>query len=101
MTPGFPFQQLHFKGTHMTLTLQAIAETAASPDAVYFVIQRSNGHWSPAATILHVMDAEWKADDMALKLKFQHPQQDYGVAKLRSEAREVRKPIEIVRMEER
>lgn len=70
---------------------------AGTVETVFFVIQRQNGHWSPASKILHVMEKEWQAEDMAQKLKEQHPQQNYGVAMLRSEAQVVPNPIAIVR----
>jgi hypothetical protein len=71
--------------------------TAAKVDAVFFVIQRQNGHWSPAAKIMNVFLTEYEAEQSAAALKDLHPQQHYGVAVLRSEARYVAKPIEIVR----
>jgi hypothetical protein len=76
-----------------------VADPAPRIEKVFFVIQRSNGHWSPAAKITHVMEQEWQAEDMAAKLKSQHPQQHYGVAVLCSEAHTVAHPIEIVRTE--
>lgn len=71
--------------------------TAGTVDTVFFVIQRQNGHWSPAAKIITVCDAEETAEAFAAQQKGLHPQQCFGVAMLRSEARPVAKPIEIVR----
>lgn len=81
----------------MTLTLKAISETAFHMGPVYFVIQRANGHWSPAAKIVAVCPTELAAEEHAAAEKRLHPQQNFGVAMLRSEAREVANPIEIVR----
>jgi len=83
----------------MTLTLRAIAENAAAMGPVYFVMQRANGHWSPAAKIIAICPSEQAAEDQAAAEKRLHPQQNFGVAVLRSEAREVAQPIEIVRVE--
>lgn len=82
----------------MTLTLKAIAETALNMGSQYFVIQRANGHWSVAAKIIAVCGSEQAAEDYAAAEKRLHPQQNFGVAVLRSEAREVKQPIEIVRI---
>lgn len=85
----------------MTLTLQAIAAVARDQmGPVYFVIQRANGHWSSAAKIISVCPTEQSAEDQAAAEKRKNPYQNFGVAVLRSEAREVAQPIEIVRMEE-
>lgn len=81
----------------MTLTLRAIADTARLLTETYFVMQRDNGHWSPAARVLHVYDNQDEAEAAAMTLKREHPQQNYGIAKLCAEAREVAKPIEIIR----
>lgn len=86
----------------MTLTLQRImplADEVTTVDQVYFVIQRANGHWSPAAKIINVFADEKIAEIFASQQKKLHPQQHFGVAVLRSEAREVSNPIEIVRVE--
>lgn len=83
----------------MSLHLHPLQQTEFSLDPVYLVIQRSNGHWSPAAKVLHVLSVEIAAEDMAAKLKREHPQQTFGVFKLRSEARTVAQPVQIVRME--
>lgn len=87
----------------MTLTLQRIVPPEAEPcvtDRVYFVLQRSNGHWSPAAKVLSVFATEQIAETFAAQQKRLHPQQHFGIAVLRGEAREVSSPIEIVRVEE-
>lgn len=87
----------------MTLTLQRlvpVAETAIVAERVYFVLQRANGHWSPAAKILGVFASEDVAELHAAQQKKRNPHQAYGVAVLCSEAREVKQPIEIVRTEE-
>lgn len=68
-------------------------------DAVFLVVQRQNGHWSSGAKIVSTHDHETDAESHAWKLKRDHPQQCFGVFKLRSEAREVKNPIEIVRVE--
>lgn len=86
----------------MTLTLQRIVpdiDEACTVDAVYFVLQRANGHWSPGAKIISVFATEQIAEAFASQQKKLHPQQHYGVSVLRSEAREVPNPIEIVRAE--
>lgn len=80
-------------------------ETAAPPqpaqtvDTLFFVIQRDNGHWSPAAKIITVHYTEGDAENNAASMKSRHPHQHFGVAMLRSEARTVSHPIEIVRTE--
>lgn len=73
---------------------------APRADAVYFVIQRANGSWTPAAKIITASQTEETAEAFALQMKRQHPQQNFGVFMLRSEAREVEAPIEIVRVAE-
>lgn len=86
----------------MTLTLQRIVpivDEACTVDQVYFVLQRANGHWSPAAKIISVFATEQIAEAYAAQQKKIHPQQHFGVAVLRSEAREVAQPIEIIRAE--
>lgn len=86
-----------------TLHLRAVQEDQASEtsvEPVFFVLQRANGHWSPAAKIMGVYHAEIIAELEAARLKKLHPQQAFGVAALRSEAREVIEPIEIVRVVE-
>lgn len=83
----------------MTLTLKAIAEAVDANGPTYFVLQRANGHWSTAAKIISISANEKIAEAIAAKEKRAHPHQSYGVAVLRSEAREVPNPIEIVRME--
>lgn len=85
----------------MNLTLRAIAEVARDHmGPTYFVIQRANGHWSSAAKIISVCPTEDGAEEYASAEKRKHPQQHFGVAVLRSEAREVAQPIEIVRIPE-
>lgn len=64
---------------------------------VYLVIQRANGHWSVGAKIITVCDSEDIAEAFASQQKTLHPQQAFGVFVLRSEARTVMQPIEIVR----
>lgn len=83
----------------MSLTLKAIADAANAMGPTYFVIQRANGHWSSAAKIISVCGNEIIAEEVAAKEKRKHPHQHFGVAMLRSEAREVAHPIEIVRVE--
>lgn len=83
----------------MTITLKAIAEASYAMGPTYFVIQRANGHWSSAARIIGVCSNEVIAEELAAKEKRSHPHQHFGVAVLRSEAREVLNPIEIVRVE--
>jgi hypothetical protein len=90
----------------MTITLHAIADappetpvvdTVPAVDPCYFVIQRANGQWSPAAKILFVFQNEQDAERQALVMKRLHPGQHFGVALLRSEARENPEPFQIVR----
>lgn len=69
----------------------------AKLDAAYLVILRSNGHWSPGAKIISVHETEGVAEAIAASLHIKNPQQIYGVWKLRSEARAVAIPVEIVR----
>ena len=66
----------------------------------YFVIQRSDGEWTPASKIIAVYPSEVLAEDRAAKEKLEHPQQHFGVMALRSEARTVMQPVEIVRVGE-
>lgn len=84
-----------------TLHLHSISDAVTAPDAppsaVYLVIQRSNGHWSPAAKIISVHETESVAEAIASTLRTKQPQQAFGIFKLRSEARPVAVPIEIVR----
>lgn len=84
----------------MTLNLQRIVpvEEAACPvESIYFVLQRANGSWTPGAKIISVFATEQVAEVFAAEQKKKHPQQVFGVASLRSEAREVENPIQIVR----
>lgn len=67
----------------------------------YLVVQRAGSEWTPASKVLHVFHVEMQAEDMAAKLKTQYPHQTFGVAMVISEARHVRNPVEIVRMETR
>jgi hypothetical protein len=76
---------------------QSAPAPANTIDAVFLVIQRQNGHWSPAARIVTVTEYEDIAEAFAAQQKKLHPQQHFGVFMLRSEAREVQHPIEIVR----
>jgi hypothetical protein len=88
----------------MSLHLQPVEdmvhEMASAPavEPVFFVIQRGNGHWSPAAKIMAIFDNESLAETHAANLKDKHPQQTFGVAALRSEAQIVPDPIHIVRV---
>ena len=89
----------------MSMHVQSVEDTpmpaiaaGASVDAVFFVIQRANGSWSPGAKIISVHSTEMIAEAHAAKLMKDHPKQTFGVAMLRSEAREVMNPIEIVRV---
>lgn len=66
--------------------------------AAFFVLQRQNGHWSVAAKVMAVFDREDAAEQAALALKRGHPQQHFGIAMLRSEAREVEVPFKIVKV---
>lgn len=68
-------------------------------EPIFFVIQRANGSWSPGAKIISIHHIESVAEDEAAKMKKLHPQQAFGVAALRSEAREVLVPVEIVRVD--
>jgi hypothetical protein len=84
----------------MTLTLQRevpLAEQPVQADKVFFVLVRSNGHWSPGAKIVGVYATEAVAELHAAQQKKLHPHQVFGVAALCSEAHEVKDPIEIVR----
>lgn len=85
----------------MTLHLQPAPEDSepAAP-ATFLVLQRANGHWSPGAKVVHVTRDEQDAEAYALHHKRICPQQAFGVFMLRSEAREVKNPVEIVRMTE-
>lgn len=76
----------------------AVTNLAAAVEPVWFVIQRANGDWSPAAKILHVFQTEESAEREALHMKRIHPAQNFGVAMLRSEAREAPEPFQIVRV---
>lgn len=73
-------------------------ETTAKVDAAYFVVERDGAQWSPAAKIWHVFPQEPQAEAAAKSMKEIYPQRHFGVAVLRSEARHVRKPVEIVRV---
>lgn len=84
----------------MTLTLQRIAENVRTAQPLYMVAQRANGHWSPAAKILGTFDNEADAEHVAADQKRTHPSQHFGVFALRSEARVIPDPIEIVRVPE-
>lgn len=78
--------------------LRHIADVAdAKLPSTYFVLQRPNGDWSPAARILSVHDTEAAAEAAAARQKQLRPHQLFGVAALRSEIRQVKKPLEIVR----
>jgi hypothetical protein len=89
----------------MSLHLQPVPDAVPEPssagtiETVFFVLQRQNGHWSPAAKIVTVCEHEDTAEAFAAQQKKLHPHQNFGVAMLRSEAREVASPIEIVRVE--
>ena len=72
--------------------------TSAKVEACYFVMERDGSIWSPAAKILKVFHDEVSAEDEALALAEAHPKRCFGVAVLRSEARYVAKPVEIVRV---
>jgi hypothetical protein len=72
--------------------------TTAKVEACYFVMERDGSIWSPAAKILKVFHDEKSAEDEAVALAEDHPKRFFGVAVLRSEARHVRKPVEIVRV---
>lgn len=79
--------------------VETVAEDAAHTVApIFFVIQRANGSWSPAAKIISVFSEQIVAEMEASRLKNLHPQQAFGVAALRSEARPVAEPIIIVRV---
>lgn len=86
-----------------TLHLHPISDATPAPDltskldVVFLVVQRSNGHWSPAAKILSVHETEPVAEAIAALSRLKSPQQTFGVFKLRSEARPVAMPIEMVR----
>lgn len=86
-----------------TLHLHPVTDQAAPPDpaskldAIFLVVQRSNGHWSPAAKIISVCETEHIAEAIAAMSRLKSPQQTFGVFKLRSEARPVAMPIEMVR----
>jgi hypothetical protein len=88
-----------------TLHLHSVDNAIPEPYAlgkmtpVFLVCQRQNGHWSPGAKIMDIAESEEIAEARASYLKKQHPQQCFGVFVLRSEAREVLNPIEIVRVE--
>lgn len=71
---------------------------AGAVDTVFFVIQRANGHWSVGAKIIDVFNNEAAAEAAASDHKRKQPQQNFGVAMLRSEARNVVNPVEIVRV---
>lgn len=86
-----------------TLHLHPIPDPALAPDpsskldAIFLVVQRSNGHWSPAAKILSIHETEPVAEAIAALSRLKSPQQTFGVFKLRSEARPVAMPIEMIR----
>jgi hypothetical protein len=73
----------------MSLHLHPVENAGPTPlphiDTVFFVIQRGNGHWSPASKVIYVTDDQDIAEAFAAQQKKLHPQQTYGVAKLRSE----------------
>lgn len=67
------------------------------PVVLYFVIQRTDGaDWTTATKIFGFFATEGDAEAYAIKMKTTHPQQYFGVAVLRSEARPVSQPVEIV-----
>lgn len=80
------------------LHVVSVADAAPKAEGVYFVLQRLNGHWSRGAKIMEVFASESLAETHAANLKDQYPLQCFGVAALRSEARMVEHPIEIVRV---
>lgn len=84
----------------MTLTLQRIVENLRTASPVFLVAQRANGHWSAAAKIIATYDTEANAETVAIEQKRAHPAQHFGVFALRSEARAIPEPIEIVRVPE-
>lgn len=84
------------------ITLRAVPDPAPAgkSDAVFLILQRINGHWSPSAKVVQIAYSEPDAETQARQLKKMYPHQAFGVFMLRSEAREVANPIEIVRMPE-
>ena len=89
--------QADARGLHLRPIHTAQQHTGAI-EPVHFVIRRDNGSWSPAAKIMAVFSTAEEAEEEAARLKTQYPQITFGTAALRSEAREVVKPIEIVRV---
>jgi hypothetical protein len=87
----------------MSLHLRSLRDLppdlASSSDAVYFVLQRADGHWSPGARIIGVYGSAQVAELAARKQKRTYPQRCFGIAVLTGEAREVADPIEIVKVE--
>lgn len=85
---------------HLHSVTEEPAPEKAGPraDPVFMVIQRSNGSWSVGARIVGLGTDEEVAEAVAMQWKRNHPQQTFGVFMLRSEAREVKAPIEIVRV---
>ena len=83
----------------MTLTLAAVAENIRRLEPVWLVMVRENGHWTAGARIIEVCLNEAAAEHCAAQQKREHPNQNFGVFVLCSEAREVKKPIEIVKVQ--
>lgn len=82
--------------------VRSLSELRQKPhpiDPLFFVLRRQNASWSSAATIVSVWDNEKDAEEAASSLK-RHglTHQHFGVAALRSEARDAVAPIEIVRV---
>jgi hypothetical protein len=73
----------------MSLHLHPVENAGPTPlphiDAVFFVIQRGNGHWSPASKVIYVTDDYLTAEHFACQQKKLHPQQIFGISKLVSE----------------
>ena len=63
------------------------ADSASKPDAVFLVVRRENGHFSPAAKVMAVFNDERDAESEASRLHEQYPSIVFGVFALRSEAR--------------
>jgi len=83
----------------VTLHLHAV-NTPVADDAVkplFAVVQRRNGDWSPDARIIALFDREAEAELFATEYGRTHPHLRFGIWQLRSEARLVEKPVQVVR----
>ena len=72
---------------------------APEPKKSFFVLQSESFEWLSASTRITGMFITLDfAEAEAMRLKAKHPSLHFGVARLISEAREVKHPVEIVRV---